>query len=76
MALTGAAEWKEIIVVSDEEGRAYVVNCGWGVEPPSAYIPSAANWQRDVPAWLHDRRYEMIALLRAMQHIVHDIELA
>lgn len=72
MALTGVAEWKEIVVVSDEEGRTYVVSCGWGVEPPVAYIPSAATWRERVPDWLHDRREEVIAVLESLQHVVAD----
>ena len=73
MALTGVAEWKEIIVVSDEEGRTYVVNCGWGVEPPVAYIPAAAAWRAEVPVWLHDRRDEVIAVLESLHHVVDDV---
>ena len=73
MALTGVAEWKEIIVVSDEEGRTYVVNCGWGVEPPVASIPEAAAWRAEVPAWLHDRRDEVIAVLESLHHVVDDV---
>ncbi|MFM8413178.1 MAG: hypothetical protein ACKOCX_00465 [Planctomycetota bacterium] len=72
MALTGVAEWKEIIVVSDEEGRTYVVNCGWGVEPPVAYIPAAAMWRAKVPAWLHDRRDEVITVLESLHHVVEE----
>ena len=73
MALTGVAEWKEIIVVSDEEGRTYVVSCGWGVEPPVAYIPAASIWRAKVPTWLHDRRDEVIAVLESLHHVVDDV---
>ena len=73
MALTGVAEWKEIVVVSDEEGRTYVVSCGWGVEPPVAYIPAAAIWRAKVPTWLHDRRDEVIAVLESLHHVVEDV---
>lgn len=73
MALTGVAEWKEIIVVSDEEGRSHVVSCGWGVEPPVAYLPAAATWREQMPAWLHERRDEVIAVLESLQHVVDDV---
>lgn len=72
MALTGMAEWKEIVVISDEEGRTYIVNCGWGVEPPVAYIPAAAIWRAKVPDWLRDRRDEVIAVLRSLHHDVDE----
>ncbi len=72
MALTGVAEWKEIVVISDEQGRTYVVSCGWGVEPPVAYIPAAAAWRAQVPDWLHDRRDEVIAALESLGHVVQD----
>jgi len=72
MALEGEEQWKEIIIVSDEEGREYVVSCGWGTEPPVAYIPSAADWPQRVPAWLHERRAEVVALLEAHCHRVDD----
>ena len=72
MALTGVAEWKEIVVISDEGGRTYVVNCGWGVEPPVAYIPAAAAWRAEVPDWLRDRRDEVIAVLVSLGHVVLD----
>jgi hypothetical protein len=72
MALTGVAEWKEIVVISDEEGRTYVVNCGWGAEPPVASIPAEASWRSKVPDWLHDRRDEVIAVLVSLQHVVAD----
>lgn len=70
--LTGRAEWKEIIIVTDEEGQSFTFSCGWGVEPPVAYIPAEADWQRSMPPWLHGRRTEVIALLEWMGHIVDE----
>lgn len=70
--LTGQAEWKEILTVTGEDGQSFVFSCGWGVEPPVAYIPAPADWRRTVPPWLHDRRDEVIALMESMGHVVHD----
>ncbi len=70
--LTGKAQWKEIIIVTDEDERTFVFTCGWGVTPPVAYVPAEADWQRCVPPWLLDRRPEVIALMESMGHVVHD----
>ena len=70
--LTGREEWKEILTVTDEDDRSFVFYCGWGVEPPVAYIPAGNDWRRCMPPWLHDRRDEVIALLGSMGHVVHD----
>lgn len=70
--LTGQTQWKEELTVSDEQGRSFTFYCGWGVEPPHAYIPAAADWARCVPGWLHERRDEVIALMRRMGHIVDE----
>lgn len=70
MGLTGSAEWKEVLVVTDEDGRSFTVSCGWGVEPPVAYLPSAADWPRSAPPWLRDRRAEVIDLMQQMGHVV------
>lgn len=70
--LSGQADWKEIITVTDEQGQSFTFSCGWGVEPPHAYIPAAADWHRRTPGWLHERRAEVIALLESMGHIVDE----
>lgn len=70
--LTGHAEWKEILTVTDEDGESFVFSCGWGVEPPVAYVPAEADWRRCMPAWLHGRRDEVIALMVSMGHVVHE----
>ena len=56
MALTGSTHWKEEFHIHDENDRTFCFSCGWGVEPPVAYLPSEADWQRCTPVWLHDRR--------------------
>ena len=70
--LTGQAEWKEILTVTDENGHAFVFSCGWGVEPPVAYVPAEADWARCMPPWLHARRDEVTALMKSMGHVVHE----
>jgi hypothetical protein len=70
--LTGQAEWKEILTVTDENGHSFVFSCGWGVEPPVAYAPPEADWSRCMPPWLHARRDEVTALMKSMEHVVHE----
>jgi hypothetical protein len=70
--LSGHEEWKEIITVTDEDGQSFTFSCGWGVEPPVAYIPAEADWRRSMPPWLHERRGEVITLLESMRHVVDD----
>jgi len=72
MALAGRTEWKEILIVTDEDDQSFVFSCGWGVEPPVAYITSAADWRRCVPPWLADRRDEVIAVMRHHKHVVDE----
>ena len=72
MTLKSHEEWKEIIVITDEDGNDYVVSCGWGVEPPVAYIPAASVWKDKTPAWLHHRRDEVVERLEMHKHIVED----
>jgi hypothetical protein len=72
MGLTAETHWKEELVVSDEEGRSFLFNCGWGVSPPVAYVPSAADWGRCVPSWLQDRRDEVIAVMKTLNHVVDE----
>lgn len=70
--LTGQPEWKEIIIVTDEDGQDFVFYCGWGVEPPVVYVPSATDWARCTPPWLHDRRAEALTLLESLRHVVKE----
>ena len=70
--LTGEAEWKEILTVTDEDGRSFTFYCGWGVEPPVAYVPAEADWGRTMPGWLHERRADVITLLESMGHVVDE----
>lgn len=72
MSLTAQPRWKEEIVVGDEAGQSFVVDCGWGVDPPVAYVPSMQDWKRCMPAWLWERRDELIEVLRGAGHVVHE----
>lgn len=72
MALVATARWKEEVVVEDEERRAFVFDCGWGVDPPIAYVPAVEDWSACVPAWLHDRREEVLQVLLRTSHVVHE----
>ena len=47
--LTGREEWKEILIVTDEDDQSFVFYCGWGVTPPVAYVPAEADWRRCTP---------------------------
>lgn len=70
MSLSGRAEWKEVLIVTDEAGHSFTFSCGWGVEPPVAYLPAAADWIRCVPPWLGERRDEVITVMQQMGHQV------
>ena len=72
MGLTAESRWKEELVVSDEAGRAFCFDCGWGADPLVAYVPAAADWCRCVPSWLHHRRDEVIAVMMTLNHVVHE----
>jgi hypothetical protein len=56
--------WKERLVYC-EDGREFEFDCGWGVKPPVAYVPSEEIWDRVVPDWLRGRRAEVVARLLA-----------
>lgn len=70
--LTGRPEWKEILIVTDEEDHEFVFYCGWGVDPPHAYVPAEADWDRCTPPWLHGRRAEVITVMESLGHVVDD----
>lgn len=72
MALVGRTQWKEELHIVDEQGRSFMFDCGWGGEPPVAYVPPSAEWTACVPAWLHGRRDEVIDAMKAASHTVAD----
>ena len=72
MGLTSETRWKEELIVTDEAGRSFCFDCGWGVDPPVAYLPEPKDWRRCVPGWLHDRRDEVISVMKAQHHVVHE----
>jgi len=64
--------WKEEVVYW-ESGHGYVLEAGWGVDPPVLYVPSAALWDDVVPAWLSGRRAEVLdRLVRRSGHVVKE----
>ena len=72
MPLKATSRWKEEAVIEDEEQRAFVFECAWGVEPLVAYLPSVADWETCVPSWLWGRRDEVVRALETVRHIVQD----
>jgi hypothetical protein len=70
LALVATARWKEEVVVEDEERRTFVFDCGWGVDPPIAYVPALEDWSTCVPGWLRDRREEVLQVLLSTSHVV------
>jgi|KBSMisStandDraft_5_1062788.scaffolds.fasta_scaffold317893_2 hypothetical protein len=70
MALTARAQWKEITIVRDEEGREFVFDSAWGVTPGEAYVPIEEDWRRCVPDWLADRRDEVIKAIEGTGQVV------
>ena len=70
--LTGREEWKEILIVTDEDDHSFVFHCGWGVTPPVAYLPAEADWRRCTPGWLHARRDEVTAVMESMGHVLDE----
>ena len=72
MGLTATPRWKEELIINDESGRTFTFDCGWGVNPPVAYVPPPAKWQSCVPVWLRDRRAEVIEAMKNTGHVVKD----
>jgi hypothetical protein len=63
--------WKEEIIYW-EGRRGFLLDGGWGSEPPTLYVPSAQAWELVVPPWLQGRRAEVVARLEA--HSGHRLE--
>jgi hypothetical protein len=72
MALTAQMRWKEETVITDEVGRTFIFDGGWGVSPPVAYVPLEADWVRCVPDWLSHRRVEVIEAIAATGQVVKE----
>ncbi|NUP18476.1 MAG: hypothetical protein HOZ81_20795 [Streptomyces sp.] len=63
MSFSIREEWKERIVYR-EEGASFTFDCAWGVEPFVLFVPSPEYWPRATPAWMHNRRDEILGRLR------------
>ncbi len=72
MPLSAKAQWKETLIVADGSGRDFAFDCGWGVDPPVAYIPPVVDWPYCVPAWLLNRRDEVVKAMIEAGHVVHE----
>ena len=73
MALTATTRWKEELIITDEEGRSFTFQCGWGVDPLVAYVPGGDQWERCVPVWLRDRRGEVVEAMKTVNHRALDM---
>ena len=74
MSYTVEGRWKEQLVYI-EDGQEFIFECGWGVRPYVAYIPSAAIWDRVMPQWMRGRREEIVARLATEgRHRLEDTE--
>lgn len=71
------ARWKEQLWYR-EGADAFCFDCGWGVSPLVAYIPSERIWDGVVPPFLVGRRAEVLDRLRAANdrhgHVLEDTE--
>lgn len=56
--------WKEQLVYIEGD-QEFVFDCGWGVTPPVAYLPSARIWDWVTPGWMRGRREEIVRRLAA-----------
>ena len=55
-----------------EGGHGFVMDLGWGVEPPVLYVPSAGLWDRVVPPCRLGRRAGVLS--RLAQHSKHAVQ--
>jgi hypothetical protein len=64
--------WKEYVIYW-EGRRGVVFDAAWGVGPLVTIVPDEASWDRKVPDWLHGRRDEVVARLRAKsEHLLKE----
>jgi hypothetical protein len=66
--------WKEETIYW-EESQGFLLDGGWGVDPPVLYVPSAEIWAEVMPPWLRDRRDEVVDRLETFSghRIVEDV---
>lgn len=65
-------KWKEEVLYREGE-RSFSFDAGWGVAPPVLYVPTAELWAQVMPAWLRDRRDEVLDRLRhASGHVIEE----
>jgi len=64
-------QWKEEVFYREGDQRL-CFPAGWGVNPPTLYVPSARIWDDVMPNWLRGRRAEVVA--RLAKHSGHVVE--
>lgn len=72
MGQRATPRWKEEMIVADESGRSFTFDCGWGADPPVAYVPASEDWPACVPVWLNERRAEVVEAMKKTGHVVQD----
>ena len=72
MTLQVTTRWKEELIITDEQGRAFTFDCGWGVHPFVAYVPPLLEWKSCVPPWLENRRDEVVDAMKGIGHVVNE----
>jgi hypothetical protein len=55
--------WKEEVVYWEGD-QGFVLDGGWGVDPPVTYVPDPATWDSVVPGWLRGRQQQVVGRLR------------
>lgn len=64
--------WKEQLIYWEDD-QGFLFEAGWGVDPPTLYVPVPAVWDLVTPPWLHGRREEVVARLVAHGgHVLED----
>ena len=60
--------WKEEVVYWEGD-LGFVLDAGWGVDPPVLHVPSDSDWAQVAPPWLRGRRD--VVLRRLREHSGH-----
>ena len=67
-------QWKEEVCYKEGD-QTLSFPAGWGVNPPSLYVPSDRIWDEVMPDWLRGRRAEVAArLAKYSEHVLEDTD--
>ena len=67
-------QWKEEVYYQEDDQRLSFP-AGWGVSPPTLYVPSVRIWDAVMPEWLRGRRTQVVArLAKHSEHVLEDTE--